>query len=259
MLGKILKYDLRWIFQQALFLYPILLGDALLIACLPNDSYSDFVIFLRSFAEVLFPTVMAVIFVTTIRITWTRMVRSMYGDEAYLTRTLPVSVGTIFSAKILAGIIFFLVNVVFCLTMATLAYPDAWNMVAEFADMIHMPILLVVLIAFIAFFLQSLFAMMAGFLGITIGYRFRNQHFAWSAVFTAVIYLSGAALLVGIEFLIGVLFNGNLLSFFTPYTDNDPIRALQDFFFIAMTVYAIYNVGGYIAGRLIQKRGTDID
>lgn len=265
MLGKILKYDLKWIFKEALYLYPILLGDVLLIACLPDDGYSEFISFLRGFAEGAFAGFIAVFFVTTLKLAWVRMTRSMYSDEAYLTRTLPTSFGTIFTAKVLAGIILLCTNVTFCLLAATIAYPDMWGMVAEFADLISTPGIVAVLAFAIVFLMQSLFVMMSGFLGITIGYRFRNQHFAWSAVFTSVIYIVGSGLLVAIEFLIGLLFDKNLLYFFDVRAVSgsefisDPIRALQGFVIIAAVGYAVYNICCYVAGRAIQKRGTDID
>ena len=259
MLGKILKYDLKWIFKQALYLYPILLVDVLLIAILPEHSESNFIDFLRGFAEGVYAGFIAVFFVTTLKLAWTRMSRNMYGDEAYLTRTLPTSIGTIFSAKVLAGIIFLLTNIVFCLVATTIAYPDLWSMISEFSGLIFMPTFLVILVAFVTFFVQGLFLMMAGFLGITIGYRFRNQHFTWSAVIGAGIYFIGGALLVVAELIISACFNENLLNFFIPYRSNDPISAVRDFFLIAMTGYVIYNIGCYIAGRLLQKRGADID
>lgn len=187
------------------------------------------------------------------------MSRSMYGDEAYLTRTLPTSIGTIFTAKVLNGIIVLLVNVAFCVIAASIAYPEIWGFVAEFSDMVQTPTTLVILIASVSFIMQGIFVMMAGFLGITIGYRFRNQHFAWSVVAGMIVYLVGSVVLVGVEYLIAIAFDKNLLYFFTPYHSNDPISALRHFLLIAATGYAIYNIACYVAGRVIQNRGTDID
>lgn len=266
MLGKILKYDLKWIFKQALFLYPLLLLDALFIVFLRENSSSPFMETLYGFAQVVFAVLVVVILVITLRLAWTRMAQSMYGDEAYLVRTLPVSIKTIFSAKVLAGIICLLVNMVFCLLMVAIAHPDLYEIVIEIANATEMPVFLVALIAFVGFFAQSLFIMMAGFLGITIGYRFRNQHFAWSAVFGMATYVIGGVILMIIELTVAAFFDENMRYFFSAYQYNDiidvthdSVAALRNFLLIAIIGYVIYDVGCYLASRAIQERGADID
>lgn len=257
MLGKLLKYDLRWIFKEFLLLYPIILVDAILVAILPEESPSAFIEFLGGFAQGLLMAFTAVIVVTSLKLPWTRMSRNMYGDESYLTRTLPVSIKTVFAAKVLAGIVCMLASFLVGVVAYSIAYPDFWGHVAEFAGLFNMPTVLVVLTASVTFIAEYIFIMMAGFLGITIGYRARNQHFAWSAVATTVAYLVGTAVLAIIELIMGLM-DSNIHAFLFGGA-YDLISGMTNFIMVAMVFYIVCSATYYIAGSLIQKRGADID
>lgn len=263
MLSKILKYDLKWIYKEFVLLYLLTIGGGILVAILPVGSGIPFIDTLAGFAKGFLMSMIVVVMVTALKKPWTRMATTMYGDQAYLTRTLPVPVRTAFTAKVLAGLICLFTGLLVSCVAISLAYPDFWGLVADFSEMISIPVVIVAFLGILALFAEICCMLMAGFLGITIGYRQSNQHFAWSAVATVIIYLLSSASLIIIELLAALLGDKNIFYLFmtsgTIDGVSDPISGLRSFVLVAIISYFAFSAIYYGVANLILKRGADID
>ena len=112
MLGKLLKYDLKWIYKLVIVFYALAfifslfsrmflsIGDSLLWSILSKISSGIAVSMLVSSI------------INTLMRSWVRFVRNIYKDEGYLTNTLPVSKRDIYLSKVLSSIIIMLTTTI---------------------------------------------------------------------------------------------------------------------------------------------------
>ena len=104
MLGKLMKYDMKYMSRILPWLYLAALVTAVLCAGFIMIAHETVIL---SFAIVLLPslctfTTEAVVVLTVVFMIM-RIYRSMFSDEGYLTFTLPVKCGSIVDSKILTG------------------------------------------------------------------------------------------------------------------------------------------------------------
>lgn len=260
MLGKLLKYDLKWIFKELLLLYLLLIGDAIFIVVISRNTSTPFMDTVEGFSQTLLISLMVTTIVVTLKLSWTRMKRNLYGDEAYLTRTLPISIKTIFLAKVLAGAICMLASLlVVVLAIVMTDFSEVVYAINQaFANLFDTTPIVAAICTISFIFAELCFLLFSGFVGITIGYRFRNHRFAWASIFTVLIYAGGALVLAGIEFLAG-LFDPDLNALIDLQSTGDVFAGMRSFILMVWAIYIIYDIGCIIAGTLIQERGVDID
>lgn len=105
MLGKLLKYDLKWIYKVLVVFYIL----SLLFSCIGRAlSYiENSVIFsiLSQFSLGVAVAMMINCLINCVLRLWARFVRNIYKDESYLTHTLPVEKKTVYASKILSALI----------------------------------------------------------------------------------------------------------------------------------------------------------
>ena len=102
MLGKLLKYDLKWVYKLIIVFYCLafifsVIGRA--FGTIENSLVFEIV------SQIAFGTAISMMvssLINTLMRSWVRFVRNLYKDEAYLTHTLPVKKQEIF-ASILAS------------------------------------------------------------------------------------------------------------------------------------------------------------
>ena len=117
MLGKLLKYDMKFMARILLFVYLGAFGISVLCAAamlfIPHN-----VNFLYELIYTLSPSlcIMAIyaVIIMTVVFFIIRVYRSLYSGEGYLTFTLPVKNGTIIDSKIIVGAIWLALSLIVC-------------------------------------------------------------------------------------------------------------------------------------------------
>ena len=105
MLGKLLKYDLKWIYKVLVVFY--ILGIIFAILGRAFTEIENSVLF-NIIGKICNGTAIAMVvnvLINNLMRVWVRFTRNAYKDEAYLTHTLPVEKKTIFLSKVLSAII----------------------------------------------------------------------------------------------------------------------------------------------------------
>ena len=127
MLGKLLKYDLKWIYKLVIVFYALAfifslfsrmflsIGDSILWSILSKISSGVAVSMLVSSI------------INTLMRSWVRFVRNIYKDEGYLTNTLPVSKRDIYLSKVLSSIIIMLTTTIVIITCLFICYYSKEN------------------------------------------------------------------------------------------------------------------------------------
>ena len=105
MLGKILKYDLKWIYKLIMIFYCLALVFSILTRIFFSIENSVLFNVLSNICSGCAIAMMVSSLINTLMRSWVRFVRNIYKDEAYLTHTLPVEKKTIYLSKVLSAII----------------------------------------------------------------------------------------------------------------------------------------------------------
>ena len=105
MLGKVLKYDLKWVYKVVVVFYILafifsVIGRAL-------SAIENSVVFSVA-AQIAFGfaiSMMASSLINCLMRLWARFIRNLYKDESYLTHTLPVPKKTIYASKVISTLV----------------------------------------------------------------------------------------------------------------------------------------------------------
>ena len=116
MLGKLIKYDLQFIYKQLVIFYCIIFASAIIARLTNFDSNIFLIKFIHEFAQ---GCTFGFAFGTFINVsmrTWVRLRQNLYGSESYLTHTLSVSRHTLWTAKFLSSFIVIFISILVCIT-----------------------------------------------------------------------------------------------------------------------------------------------
>jgi len=112
MLGKLLKYDLKWIYKVVIVFYALSFIFAIITRiCFSIENSALFGI-LGQIAAGFTISMLASSLINGIMRSWARFIINIYKDESYLTHTLPIEKRQIYLSKVLAAIICIFVTVV---------------------------------------------------------------------------------------------------------------------------------------------------
>ena len=105
MLGKLLKYDLKWIYKNLVIFYSLALIFAVIGKGLSFIDNSAAFYFLSKFSYGVSTSLLFSILINNLMRIWARVVQNVYKDEAYLTHTLPVTKKEIYLSKLFSTVI----------------------------------------------------------------------------------------------------------------------------------------------------------
>lgn len=262
MFAKLLKYNLKKSLPFFLLVDLIAIAGAILHRVFSLGD-SAFMAFAAEFCSgIMFAMVVNALINTIIR-GWAMFRRSFYGDESYLTHTLPIEPHTIFLAKVLETFIILVFNLIVAavailITFGKTNLVDFANSVfSVFATSVNMPIWLLLSILIGIAFLEAFSAIVIGFLGIIFGHKKDSNKISWSLLFGFVVYIISQILLILI-ILAASLFKTEILSIFTSQgiTDSSIMRILVVLSFIAYLL--IPTIVVLISAKSLD-RGVDVE
>ena len=100
MLGKLLKYDLKWIYKVVGVFYILAIIFSVAGRLLKNIENSVIFSVISQITIGIAISMMASSLINCIMRLWARFIKNLYKDESYLTHTLPVKKKTIYTSKI---------------------------------------------------------------------------------------------------------------------------------------------------------------
>lgn len=257
MLGKLLKYDLKWVYKLIVIYYGLALVFALVgrgFSFLDNIFIFDFI---SSFSCGFSVAMMFNILINNIIRIWARYTHNVYKDESYLTHTLPVTKSDIFLSKVLTTLITMFTSIIVIVISFVICY---WS--KEFVDFIKFLLpdvsWSIIITTGIVLILEFLFLIFIGLLAITIGYRSNHNKLFKSFVSGFVGYTISSFISLIVLFITG-LFNKNILDLFTNINATPSMDILKYLLVIAAIIYLVYIVVcNVISNKLLQK-GVNVD
>lgn len=263
MLGKLLKYDLKWEYKPLIVFYILALFFAISTKIL--QQFENSLIFFeigKICSGALIAMIINILINNFMRV-WVRFIRNIYKDESYLTHTLPVKKSTIYTSKILSAIITMITSAIVILICIAISYLTKDNI--EFlknsieATAVYfnstVSSFLITLVATI--FFEVLFIVFAGIFGIILGHRTNNMKLVKSIIFGFIVYMIPSALtLLGI-FVIG-LFNPEVMDLFNNISGFST-EAVKTVMFGGIAMYIAYDIIYYFLGKRIFEKGVNVD
>lgn len=215
MLAKLIKYDLKFIFKTV-NIYLILLFLSVILHNVTSYDYTpvtfdisgqtlggepDAPILIQFLHTVFYNAIIAMliglVLNSIIRI-WGRFKYNMYGDESYLTHTLPVSRKTLWLSKFLSllltilgviagvGLSFWLLSLV----------PTGQNLIGSLGFTEQAPLSYTITLL-IGLYVEMVFITLCGIIGIILGHHANSHRGLHSIIYGFIIYAFSAVLLLG--------------------------------------------------------------
>lgn len=264
MLGKLLKYDLKWLLKVICIFSGI--GTAFGVLSRVLELCTDslfFDIVIAIFKGTSLSLTISALFNSIIR-GWVRLGSNMYKDESYLTNTLPIPRTTHYLSKCLSGLIcVVLATFVILLNIVVMYYSkenlqflkESLNLLSTTLDV---SIIWFIILIFIVVLLEALFILQCGYFGIIYGNTFNKSKVLNSFIFGGVGYMLSSILLV-IILIFGSLFNDSLSSIILGGSTQVEFGVLKGIMIYVCVLYAIYIGIFYYINYKSLKKGINID
>lgn len=278
MLGKLIKYDLKFILKSVSIYIVILLVCALLVNltaydCQIHDGVStcDNVPASLQVAHAIFWNIMLAVgiiglFLNVAIRTWARFKVNFYHDEAYLTHTLPVKRRTLWAAKcISAAIVAIIVIAAIAISFSILQLTSSGKTLAmSFGFGVPDASASFYFIYIFTILTQLLYCIICGFTGIIIGDKTGNRSSIRAIICGFAVYLLGVLIMLGC-FLIWSTFDDGIHAMLFTGASSQTVMALTGEGFIEKAlagigiIYAIMIATLYFVDQKLLERGIDVD
>jgi len=263
MLKKLLKYDLIWTYKLIVVFYILALIFSVLGRIL--NSIENSIVFSVA-SQITFGfaiSMMASSLINCLMRTWVRFIRNIYKDESYLTHTLPVEKKTIYASKaISASICTFttMLVIIFCLFICYYSPTNIETLktILELAASTYNTtvINLLLLVSFVIF-LEIMFIILIGYVGIIIGHKSNQKKMAKSIIIGFALYMATQVVTLVLIFIFG-LFNPNVMNLINT-TDIINIDAIKTVMYAGIGIYIVYIIFYYILGKKQFEKGINVE
>lgn len=263
MLNKLLKYDLKGIFKFLAIFYSLALFFAALTRIFLSIENSLIMNIIGQVCSGITISMMFNILINNMMRLWVRFKQNLYGDESYLTPTLPVEKKTLYASKVLVCIITLFTTVTVIGLTLFIAYYSKENM--ELLKNLLLPVanaygstMLKILLAFLfIFFLEFANALQAGFTGIILGHKMNNAKTGYSVLFGLGSYMA-IQIFTLISIFVAALFNKDIMNLFITNTIVN-MGMIKVIIYLAIIIYTLAFVIEYIVNLKLFKKGVDVD
>lgn len=263
MLGKLLKYDLKWVYKVVVVFYILAFIFSVIgrgLSLIENSLVFSVV------TQIVFGIAISMMVSSLINCLmrlWARFIKNVYKDESYLTHTLPVEKKTIYASKVISAIICVFTTVVVSVVCLFICYYSEANM-QTLKSMLELAagtynttvLNLLLLISFVAF-LEIMFIVLIGYVGIILGHKSNQNKMVKTLIIGFALYLITQSLTLGLIYIFG-LFNSNVMNLINT-TEIVNVNAIKSIMYAGIGIYIVYISFYYILGKKQLEKGVNVD
>lgn len=263
MLGKILKYDLKWVYKVVAIFYVlafIFSGIGKALSYIENSViFSVISQFSYGFAcGMLISSI-----ITSVMRLWTRFIKSAYKDESYLTHTLPIEKKIIYISKALTAVITIFTTTLVSIACLFICFYSEKNielvkgileLVATTYDTTVINILLLVISVLM---LQVLYIVILGYLGIVIGHKSNQGKMLKSIVYSFSLYMLSQMISLFLIYIIGLV-NPQIMNLINT-TEMISVNIIKILMYAAIGQFLVYIGIYYILGQKVFEKGVNVE
>lgn len=260
MLGKLLKYDLKWIYKVIVVFYVLSLIFSLLTRLfLINDSFV-FNILNKISAGIAISMIVSCLINCLMR-SWVRFIRNIYKDESYLTHTLPVAKKDIYLSKVLSALITSFTTILVAVVCLFICYYSKENLEflktsLEFtANTLDTTIIKLILVISLVFFLEIVLVLLIGYVGIIIGHKSNKNRMAKTIIISVISYLLTQGIILILIYLFGYI-DIDVLEVFKSSVIS--VTAIKKVMILGIVIYLVFNIIYYFIGKKQLEQGVNV-
>lgn len=263
MLGKLLKYDLKWIYKLISVFYLLALVFSLFSRIFNSIDNSLLFNIVGSICNGFAIAMMFSCLINTLMRSWVRFVRNVYKDESYLTHTLPVSKKDIFLSKVISAVIASFTTILVILICLFICYyskanlDSLKNMLDVFAFTYDTTVIKFIIILFVVLFLELLFILLIGYIGIIMGHKSNDKKMLKSIVYGFLFYILSMIGIILIILVIGI-FNKDIMNVINT-TSVISLNSIKTLIYLCIGIYTLYNIICYVVGSKELESGVNIE
>ena len=264
MLGKLFKYDFKWMSKVTYVYVLILIVISIALKIVESVDQTFLLVILDKILVSMFISCIVSILLTSSLRIWARFIKNFYKDESYLTHTLPVTKNNIYNSKFIQTLIFYFISFIIIILSLFITYytKENWagitNFIKNITTGLNMSTIFFVIMFIIIVFLEIFNAIQCGFLGMIIGHRFNSNKILYSVVFGFVAYLVAQTLILILLFIFG-LFDPSIMELFKTSTINIDVNVFKTLTILSTVLYLIIiGIMRFICIKLLNK-GVNVE
>ena len=263
MLKKLLKYDLKSIFKVLIIFYILAIFFGVLTRIFFSFKNSLVLEILGEISQGAAISMICSTLINNLMRMWVRFKGHFYGDESYLTHTLPVEKRTHYLSKILTTVITLFVSFgVISIVLFTTYYSKEnllflKNLLLPLAEIYDSSILGIIALFMFVLFLEFLNILQCGFTGIILGHRKNNAKIGFSVLFGGLAFLASQIIVVAVLFGIAI-FNKDFMNLFV--TNNAlNIQTIKGMIYVSISCYSLVSALICFVNIRLFKKGVNVD
>lgn len=262
MLNKLLKYEFKnmYKFLSVFYILCIFFAITTRLLNLVNNTTIMYIISQVSLGCLI--AMIANILINTLMRNWVRFKETMYGDESYLTHTLPIEKKTLYTSKFITSLTTLFTSFIVIIISLLIAFLSKENFII-FKDFLISSItnsntnwILITISLIVILYLEIYAALQSGFLGIILGHKKSNNKILWSIAFGFITYII-IQLITLIILLIISLFNSDISKTFTSNTIT--LNVLITISIISIISYILITIIIKLIAEKELQKGINID
>jgi hypothetical protein len=263
MLKKLLKYDLENIFKFLIIFYSLALFFAILTRIFFSIDNSVVINILGHISSGVTISMIFNIIINNLMRLWVRLKNNFYGDESYLTHTLPIEKKTLYLSKIITSLITLFTSILVIALTLFIAYYSKENIkilkniLLPVAKILDSSILKLIIAFLFVFFLELVNGLFSGYTGIILGHKKNNGKVGFSVLFGFITYLITQTIGIISIFIVGIFNNDIMNLFITNELIN--IDSIHTIIYLAIIIYTITIVLLHITNIKLFKQGVNVE
>ena len=263
MLGKLLKYDLKWVYKLVVIFYILALIFSVIGRALSEIENS---LVFNIVSQIAFGFAISMVVSSLINCLmrlWARFVRNIYKDESYLTHTLPVGKEKIYASKVISGLVCIFTTTIVAIVCLFICYYSEANIEALktilelAASTYNITVVNLLILISAVLFLEVMFILIIGYAGIILGHKSNKNKMARSIVIAFALYFIFQAVTLGLICIYG-LFNPNVMNLINT-TETIDINAIKSIMYAACGIYVVYIIFLYFLGKKQLNKGVNVE
>jgi len=263
MLNKLLKYDLINAYKGLIVFYGLALFFAVFTRLFLSFENSLILHIIGQICGGVTVSMMFNIIINNMMRLWVKFRQNIFGDESYLTHTLPIKKQELYSSKFITAFITNITSIGIIVLSLYIAYgtkevlSGIKAMLNGFSASLNItPFIIVIGILFILF-IEFLNILQCGFTGLLLGHRRNNAKIGFSFLYGFIVYMLSQLFILIIVFSVA-LFDNDFMNLFVKNRIEN-INTIKAVTILATVGYTVICAVGYLINQKILKKGVNVD
>ena len=259
MLKKLMRYDLTNIFKFLCIFYSLAVVFGILKRFTASLGDSLMIEIISEICNGAAISMMCSTLINNVMRMWVRFKYNLYGDESYLSHTLPVTKSTHYLSKIFTTVITLFTSFLVIGAVLFIMYYSKENiefikgLLTPLATIYDSSVVAIVIVFIFILFLEFINFLQCGFTGIILGHRMNNTKVGFSVLYGFISFIVSQTAVVAIVY-ITALFDKDFMGLFIS-GEMISVDVLKSALLITIIAYTIINIAlCFINIKLFQKR-----